>query len=253
MVTNDKSPRDPTQLRSFDDNLWMRPATSAMSLSLVEVTGRFASGMQATFERWLQDPGSLCEGASAAAVSSRLCAYGKTLGYQHEHVEWDARSARQKLLNASKDTTVSSERGSKHFVTKLGGGVWAITTDPWMAPVVANTRLTPQPTRRPNSHLVTTTSDSRALKRRMLLSEKAKGGLIAAARHSRDQEDEIKVSGQCCVSPSSPSSNNTTILVSYVATAPLCSSRCQHQPKPRHRDRDGRAHGASRLQGASCR
>ena len=188
-------------MRSFGIICGMRPATRAMSLSLVEVTGGFASGRQATFERWLQDPGSLCEGASAATVSARLCAYGKTLGYQHEHVEWDARSARQKLLNASKDTTVSSERGSRHFVTKLGGGVWAITAGPWVAPVVANTMLTPEPTRRPNSHLVTTTSDSRTLKRRMLLSEKAKGDLIAAAQHSRDQEDEIKVSGQCCVSP----------------------------------------------------
>ena len=113
-----------------------------MTLSLVEVTGGFASGRQATFERWLQDPGSLCEGASAATVSARLCAYG-------QHVEWDARSAGQKLLNASKDTTVASERGSRHFVTKLGGGVWAITACR-VAPVVANTILTPQPTRRPN-------------------------------------------------------------------------------------------------------
>ena len=40
------------------------PATSAMSLSLVEVTGGSASGRHATFERWLKDPGSLCEGAS---------------------------------------------------------------------------------------------------------------------------------------------------------------------------------------------
>ena len=95
----------------------------APSFSLVEVTGGFASGRHAAFERWLQDPGSLCEGASAAAVSARLCAYGKTLGYQLEHVEWDARSAGQKLLSASKDTTVASERGSRHFLAKVGGGV----------------------------------------------------------------------------------------------------------------------------------
>ena len=91
-----------------------------MTLSLVEVTGGFASGRQATFERWLQDPGSLCEGASAATVSARLCAYGQILGYQHEHVEWDARSAGQKLLNASKDTTVGERARFKTLRNEIG-------------------------------------------------------------------------------------------------------------------------------------
>ena len=154
-----------------------------------------------TFARWLQDPGSLCEGASAAEVSARLCAYGKTQGYQREHVEWDARGAGRRLLHASKDTTVASERGSRHFATNVGGSLWAITSGPWVAPVVVSTMQTPEPARRPNSHLVTVTSDSRKLKRHKALSVKAKSDLVAAAQHIREPEAELKVSGQCCVSP----------------------------------------------------
>ena len=121
-----------------------------MTLSLVEVTGGFASGRQATFERWLQDPGSLCEGASAATVSARLCAYGQILGVPTRARGVGRPECRAEAPERLQGHTVASERGSRHFVTKLGGGVWAITAGPWVAPVVANTMLTPQPTRRPN-------------------------------------------------------------------------------------------------------
>jgi hypothetical protein len=148
--------------------------------------------MRTTFENWLQYPGSICDSDSSGVISSRLAAYGQTLGFGGENIEWTASSAGKYLGHASKDTTAGDDRGSKHHVTSMGSGKWTITAAPWVPPRPEEAMQTPQPSRR-NSHHVT--ADSRTLKRHETKHEKTKIELAEKARECLESEAEIKVSG----------------------------------------------------------
>jgi len=191
-------------------------------VQLVEATGGFESGKEETFARWMTYPGSLCASASTAQISTSLALYGTTLGYDGANIELTPRSAGKYLSYASKDTATGVERGLKHHVISLGPGKWAITAGPRVAPddhlraVAANTMLTPTP-RRTNSHLVTTVSDSRTLKRHQKWSEQTKIDLAASAQRCREQEAEITISGSavypCDISAASRSHPHLRVLL----------------------------------------